>query len=136
MDKGYKGHGIDSTEIDIFISGQKRHNGKSLTKTIKKQLKRRSAIEPMIGHMKQDGRLGLSKFKGINGDKINAILVAAGHNLRLILNHIRKMMKENTMRLLQIIRNFWNQILLKVFGLTFLTIGNILLRFSGIRAGN
>ena len=90
----------------------------------------------MIGHMKQDGRLGLSKFKGINGDKINAILVAAGHNLRLILNHIRKMMKENTMRLLQIIRNFWNQILLKVFGLTFLTIGNILLRFSGIRAGN
>ena len=45
-------------------------------------------------------------------------------------------MKENTMRLLQIIRNFWNQILLKVFGLTFLTIGNILLRFSGIRAGN
>ena len=97
VDKGYKGHGIDSTEIDIFISGQKRHNGKSLTKTIKKQLKRRSAIEPMIGHMKQDGRLGLSKFKGINGDKINAILVAAGHNLRLILNHIRKMMKENTM---------------------------------------
>ena len=136
VDKGYKGHGIDSTEIDIFISGQKRHNGKSLTKTIKKQLKRRSAIEPMIGHMKQDGRLGLSKFKGINGDKINAILVAAGHNLRLILNHIRKMMKENTMRLLQIIRSFWNQILLKVFGLTFLTIGNILLRFSGIRAGN
>jgi len=90
----------------------------------------------MIGHMKQDGRLGLGRLKGINGDKINAILVAAGHNLRLILNHIRKMMKENPMRLLQMIRNFWDQILSKVFESGFLTIGNVLLRFSGIRTGN
>ena len=49
----------------------------------------------MIGHMKNDGRLGLSRLKGIVGDQINAILVGAGHNLRLILNHIRKMMKKN-----------------------------------------
>jgi IS5 family transposase len=48
----------------------------------------------MIGHMKNDGRLGLSRLKGIVGDQINAILVGAGHNLRLILNHIRKMMKK------------------------------------------
>jgi hypothetical protein len=49
----------------------------------------------MIGHMNNDGRLGLSRLKGVVGDKINAILVGAGHNLRLILNHIRKMMKKN-----------------------------------------
>lgn len=90
----------------------------------------------MIGHMKQDGKLGLSRLKGINSDKINAILVAAGHNLRLILNHIRKMMKENPMRLLQVIRNFWDQILSKVFGLIFLTISNILFRFYGIKTGS
>ena len=90
VDKGYKGHNIDPKEVNIFISGQKRHNGKKLTKTIKKHLKRRSAIEPMIGHMKQDGRLSLSRLKGTVGDQINATLVAAGHNSRLILNHIRK----------------------------------------------
>ncbi len=49
----------------------------------------------MIEHMKQNGRLGLSRLKGIVGDQINAILVGTGHNLRLILNHIRKMMKKN-----------------------------------------
>ena len=80
VDKGYKGHGINPEEVTIFISGQKRHNGKSLTRSIKRQLKRRSAIEPMIGHMKNDGRLGLSRLKGIVGDQINAILVGAGHN--------------------------------------------------------
>ena len=37
VDKGYKGHEISPIEIDIFISGQKRPHGKSLTKTIKKQ---------------------------------------------------------------------------------------------------
>ena len=122
VDKGYKGHGIDPKEVNIFISGQKRHNGKKLTKTIKKQLKRRSAIEPMIGHMKQDGRLNLSRLKGIAGDQINAILVAAGHNVRLILNHIRKMMKENPSRLLRLLRDFLNQILLKISEVNYLVL--------------
>lgn len=100
VDRGYKGHGINNNDekddqgnstinATIFISGQKR----GTTKSIRKQLKRRSAIEPMIGHMKQEGKLGLCKLKGIIGDQINALLTAAGHNLRLILNHIRKLLK-------------------------------------------
>ena len=116
VDKGYKGHGIDPKEVTILISGQKRYNGKSLTRSIKKQLKRRSAIEPMIGHMKNDGRLGLSRLKGVVGDKINAILVGAGHNLRLILNHIRKMMKKNPLWAMQLIQNFLSKILSGIFG--------------------
>lgn len=116
VDKGYKGHGINPEKVTIFISGQKKHNGKNLTRSIRKQLKRRSAIEPMIGHMKQDGRLGLSRLKGIIGDQINAILVAAGHNLRLILNHIRKMTKKNPLWALQLLQNFLIRILSKVFG--------------------
>ena len=121
VDKGYKGHGIDPEEsgINIFISGQKRHNGKSLTRSIKKQLKRRSAIEPMIGHMKNDGRLGLSRLKGIVGDQINAILVGAGHNLRLILNHIRKMMKKNPLWAIQLLQNFLSKIISRVFGVVY-----------------
>ena len=43
----------------------------------------------MIGPMKADGRLGRNHLLGAAGDAINALLVAAGHNLRLILNWLR-----------------------------------------------
>ena len=43
----------------------------------------------MLGHMKADGRLGRNYLLGSTGDAINALLVAAGHNLRLILNWLR-----------------------------------------------
>ena len=43
----------------------------------------------MIGHMKADGRLGRNHLLGVAGDAMNALLVAAGHNLRLILNWLR-----------------------------------------------
>jgi transposase, IS5 family len=69
----------------VFIAGQRR----GLTPSIKRELRRRSAIEPMIGHMKEDGRLGRNHLLGIAGDAMNALLVAAGHNLRLILNWLR-----------------------------------------------
>lgn len=61
-----------------------------MTNALKKQLKRRSAIEPHIGHMKSEGKLRRNMLKGFIGDRINAILCAVGHNLRLILNHIRR----------------------------------------------
>ncbi len=51
---------------------------------LKKELKRRSAIEPHIEHMKTDGKLAVNYLKGILGDKLNAILCAISHNLRLI----------------------------------------------------
>ena len=97
VDKGYKGHGIDEEigNIIIFISGKRTHNGKKLTKTLKKHLKRRQAIEPIIGHMKNDGKLNLSRLKGVIGDKINAVLAACGHNLRMILKHIKKLLKNS-----------------------------------------
>ena len=69
----------------MFITRQRR----GLTLTIKRELRRRSAIEPMIGHMKADGRLGRNHLLGAAGDAMNALLVAAGHNLRLILNWLR-----------------------------------------------
>ncbi len=56
---------------------------------MKRELKRRSAIEATIGHMKTDGRLSRNDLLGHAGDAINALLCAAGHNLRLILNHLR-----------------------------------------------
>jgi len=87
VDKGYKGHGI--TERKIFISGQK----KGMTGWFKKQLKRRQAIEPHIGHMKSDGKLGRNYLKGKIGDQLNAVLCGIGHNLRMIRNHLRKLVE-------------------------------------------
>ena len=81
VDKGYKGHNV--RDCAVYMSGQKR-----LTPALKKALKRRSAIEPHIGHMKNDGKLGRNYLKGVMGNKVHAVLCAVGHNLRLILNHL------------------------------------------------
>ncbi|BBI16852.1 IS5 family transposase [Neochlamydia sp. S13] len=80
VDKGYRGHTVEGKTI--FISGQR----KGLTQWIKSQLKRRQAIEPHIGHMKNDGKLGRNYLKGRLGDCFNAILCGIGHNMRLIYN--------------------------------------------------
>lgn len=83
VDRGYRGHGVESSSV--FISGQRR----GVTPTIKKELRRRSAVEPVIGHMKEDGKLGRNWLKGSIGDKINALLCGAGHNIRIILRKLR-----------------------------------------------
>ena len=84
LDKGYQGHDYPNKRR-VYKSGQKR----GLTPTIKKELRRRSAIEAVIGHMKNDGRLGRNFLKGRDGDKINAILAGAGYNYRLVLKWLR-----------------------------------------------
>jgi transposase, IS5 family len=87
VDKGYKGHGV--TDIAVFISGQRR----GITGAIKRKLKRRQAIEAHIGHMKNDGKLGICRLKGINGNCIHVMLCAAAYNLRLILNYLRDLLR-------------------------------------------
>ena len=71
--------------VRILMSGQKR----GITRTLKAMIKRRSAIEPAIGHMKMDGRLARNPLKGALGDALHAVMCGAGHNLRLILAALR-----------------------------------------------
>ena len=52
-------------------------------------LKRRNAIEPVIGHLKPDGRLTRNLLEGTTGDAINAIFYGAGYNLRKMLYQLR-----------------------------------------------
>ncbi len=80
VDKGYRGHDTENPRR-VFISGQKR----GVFGVIKRELKRRSAIEPIIGHMKAEGHLGRCYLKGRQGDAANVILSAVGHNLRRVL---------------------------------------------------
>ena len=88
VDKGYRGHNTDNPRR-VFISGQKR----GVFGAIKRELKRRSAIEPVIGHMKTDGHLGRCYLKGAAGDAANAILSAVGYNLRLVLAWLRMFLR-------------------------------------------
>jgi transposase, IS5 family len=60
---------------------------------IKRELRRRSAIEAVIGHMKTDGHLGRCYLKGRAGDAANAILTAVGYNLRLVLAWLRMLLR-------------------------------------------
>jgi transposase, IS5 family len=69
----------------VFIAGRRR----GMTATIRRELKRRSAIEPVIGHMKTDGPLDRNFLAGARGDAVKALVCGAGYNLRLILNWLR-----------------------------------------------
>ena len=84
VDKGYRGHDYAGA-ASVHLSGSSVHN---LTRTKKKRRKRRSAVEPKIGHLKSDNRMGRCFLKGLAGDAINAILAAAGSNLQKLLRAI------------------------------------------------
>ena len=85
VDKGYRGHGTTGG-AEVHIAGQRKKN---TTRAERKRRRRRSAIEPKIGHLKSDHRLGRCFLAGLGGDAINAVLAAAGSNLRKLLGLIR-----------------------------------------------
>ena len=81
-DKGYRGHNAPPDyKFRVFISGQKR----GVTPRIKRQLHRRSAIEPVIGHLKEEHRMGRNYLWHRRGDAANAVLAAAGYNFRRLI---------------------------------------------------
>jgi len=83
VDLGYRGMTIDGVEI--------HHKGKikSLTKAQRRRLKRRSSIEPHIGHLKDDNGMRRCWLAGEHGDARHTILCASGHNLRFLMRAIR-----------------------------------------------
>jgi len=81
-DAGYRGHNAPPAyRWRVYTAGQKRR----MTEKIRRQMKRRSAIEPVIGHMKGEHRLGRNHLAGSAGDAINAVLAAIGYNFRRLL---------------------------------------------------
>jgi IS5 family transposase len=84
-DLGYRGHGIKDGDMEIILARRKR----GITPAKRKRQKRRNAIEPIIGHCKNDRKIGPRNWlKGRIGDKINAISMAIGFNMRKILRKI------------------------------------------------
>ena len=85
VDKGYKGNPKQLGQTNIHLANRRK---KSMKPSEWRWFKRRSAIEPVIGHMKNDNRMGRNTLKGTDGDKMNAILAACGFNLRKLLRAI------------------------------------------------
>ncbi len=83
-DLGYRGVDKDNPDIEI------KHRGKDkrLTDEERRLLKRRQAIEPIIGHLKADHRMDRCHLKGSEGDALHAVLCAAGYNIRWLLRMI------------------------------------------------
>ena len=81
-DLGYRGREVEGVQI------LHRGKAKSLTRRQWRWIKRRQAVEPVIGHLKQEHRLGRSWLKGALGDALNAIGAAAGYNLRWLMRAI------------------------------------------------
>ena len=85
-DAGYRGHNAPGIyKLRVFTTGQKRR----ITPAIKRLMKRRAAVEPVIGHLKNGHRMDRNYLAHRQGDAINPILAAAGYNFRLILKWIR-----------------------------------------------
>ena len=86
VDLGYQGHNVKS-KSKVYLPNTKKKN---LSKEDKRMQKRRSAIEPIIGHLKNFGRMGRNYLKGVIGDIINPMISAIGLNLRRIANRLNE----------------------------------------------
>lgn len=77
VDKGFRGANHHPQDVQVVVAGTRQR-----TTTLKRFLKRRNAIEPIIGHTKQDHALGRNYLRGRIGDRMNAFLAGCGFNLR------------------------------------------------------
>lgn len=84
VDLGYRGVDADNPGVEIIHRGKY----KSLTKQQRKWLKRRQAIEPLIGHTKADHGMQRCWLKGALGDALHALSCAAGYNIRWLMRAI------------------------------------------------
>ena len=89
-DAGYRGHNAPPEyKFKIYTSKQKRR----VTPAIKREMKRRAAIEPVIGHAKEEHRMGRNYLAGRHGDANNAVLAAAGYNFRRLIRWLSEFLR-------------------------------------------
>lgn len=88
VDKGYRGHNHPN-KFKVWITGQVRRT----TAALRREMKRRAAIEPVIGHIKAEHRMDRNYLKGRDGDRINAVLAAAGDNFSLLLRWLAELLR-------------------------------------------
>src|SRR5262249_41584290 len=125
---GYCGHNYPN-RFKVWISGQVRR----VTKAIRREMRRRAAIEPVIGHLKEDHRMGRNYLTGRDGDRINAVLAAASYNFSLLLRWLEELLHVPSLIL-------WHALLAAPLHLTrcrktFFTADSFVVLVSGVVAG-
>ena len=109
-DRGYRGHGYNGeTKIHIVGTGKGR---RKLSRAERKWRRRRSAVEPKIGHLKYDNRLDRNYLKGKEGDRINTLLAGSGANLRKLLVAFSLslfVLMKKCKNLIKSVQGMWNQ---------------------------
>ena len=89
-DAGYRGHNAPPDyKFKIYTSKQKRR----VTPQIKREMRRRAAVEPVIGHLKEDHRMDRNYLAHRQGDFNNAVLAAAGYNFRRLIRWLRLILR-------------------------------------------
>ena len=105
VDRGYRGpKEVLGTTITI-PDGPGKNRTPYEKQKIRKGFKRRAAIEPKIGHLKQDHRLSRNFYSGIKGDDINVMLAAAAMNFKRMMNIYKKMFFDFIIRIIYILQN-------------------------------
>jgi len=77
VDRGFRGQAHHPPGVEVYLSGRR-----ALSRTLQALLRRRSAIEPVISHLKADHRMDRNPLLGTAGDRIQALLTGCGFNLR------------------------------------------------------
>lgn len=85
VDRGFRGSEHHPQSVSVYISGRKR-----LSRRLAKLLKRRAAIEPVIGHTKHEHGLARNHLLGSVGDRINAMLSGCAWNLKKLMRAFRQ----------------------------------------------
>ena len=87
VDLGFRGVDRDNPGVKIIHRGKL----KSLSRAQRRWLRRRQAVEPVIGHLKSDHRMDRCWLQGALGDALHAVLCAAGYNLRCLLRAMARL---------------------------------------------
>src|SRR5476649_743750 len=89
-DAGYRGHNAPPDyKFKIYTSKQKRR----VTPQIKREMRRRAAVEPVIGHLKEEHQMGRNYLAHRKGDLNNAVLAAVGYNFRRLIRWLRILLR-------------------------------------------
>jgi IS5 family transposase len=89
-DAGYRGHNAPPDyKFKVYTSKQKR----GVTPQIQREMRRRAAIEPVIGHIKHEHRMERNYLAHRHGDANNAVLAAAGYNFSLLIRWLRCLLR-------------------------------------------
>ena len=89
VDKGYRGHN-HAQEVPRL---DQRPGARRVTAPIRREMRRRAAVEPVIGHIKAEHRMNRNYLKGRDGDRCNAVLAAAGYNFGLLLRWLERLLR-------------------------------------------